>query len=73
MLESLLNGRFSIKHEQFGSLFLYPITFAAANFLKKHLRVDAGAFLRRLGDLDNDISWGRFSYNIMVHAEKKEL
>jgi len=72
MLETLLNGRFSIKHEQFGSLFLYPITFAAANFLKKHLRVDAGAFLRRLGDLDNDISWGRFSYNLMVHAEKKE-
>jgi O-antigen/teichoic acid export membrane protein/SAM-dependent methyltransferase len=71
-LGRLLEGRFSIREKRFGSLFLYPITFATANFLKKHLRVDAGALLRKLGDIDNDISWGRFSYNLMVRAEKIE-
>jgi O-antigen/teichoic acid export membrane protein/ubiquinone/menaquinone biosynthesis C-methylase UbiE len=73
MLERLFEGRFSIKRKQYGSLFLYPLTFAAANFLKKHFSVDAGALLRRLGDIDNDLSWGRFSYNLMVYAEKTEL
>jgi O-antigen/teichoic acid export membrane protein/SAM-dependent methyltransferase len=72
-LERLLQGRFVIKRKRFGSLFLYPITFAAANFLRKHLHVDAGSFLRRLGDIDNDISWGRFSYNLMIRAEKTEF
>jgi O-antigen/teichoic acid export membrane protein/SAM-dependent methyltransferase len=72
VLGRLLEGRFSIKQKKFGSLFLYPVTFAAANFLKKHLHVDAGALLRKLGDIDNDISWGRFSYNLMVHAEKMD-
>jgi O-antigen/teichoic acid export membrane protein/SAM-dependent methyltransferase len=72
MLGGLLKGRFSVRNKRFGSLFLYPITFAGANFLKKHLRVDATSLLRKIGDIDNDISWGRFSYNLMVRAVKTE-
>ncbi len=69
-LERILDGKFLIRKIRFGSLFLYPITFGAANFLRKHFRVDASDVLRRIGDRDNDISWGRLSYNLMIHAEK---
>ena len=62
---------FTLKRARFGALFLYPVTFAAENVLRKRAGIDAGRFLRALGDLDNDISWGRLSYNLIIEAEKQ--
>ena len=69
----LLGPRFRVCRVRRSALFLYPITFGAENFLRKRLGIRAGAFLRRVGDLDNDVAWGRLGYNLMLEAEKTNL
>lgn len=69
-LRRLLFRLFKIEDKHYGGLFLYPITFGAANFFKKRLRIDLDKYFKKLGDFDNDISWGRLSYNIIIKARK---
>ncbi len=69
-LGRLLYGRFQLIRMHRGGLFLYPITFTAILFVRKYLNRDWSTFLRRIGDLDNDISWGRLSYNMIVMLKK---
>lgn len=69
-LTRLLFLRFRVLKKHYGGLFLYPITFAAAHFVKKHFGLDWSRFFKALGDWDNDISWGRWSYNVILVAEK---
>jgi predicted SAM-dependent methyltransferase len=69
-LMELLSPRFRILRKHYGGLFLYPITFAAENFVRRHFQQDWSRFFKKLGDLDYDISWGRMSYNVILVAEK---
>lgn len=69
-LTRLLFLRFRIIRKHYGGLFLYPLSFAANNFVQRHLHRDWNRFFKRLGDFDNDISWGGLSYNLIVLAEK---
>jgi O-antigen/teichoic acid export membrane protein/SAM-dependent methyltransferase len=69
-LRRLLFRLFEVENKHYGGLFLYPITFWASNFLKKHFSIDVSNFFRRLGDIDNDISWGKLSYNLIIKARK---
>jgi SAM-dependent methyltransferase len=66
----LLGMRFRIVRAHYGGLFLCPLTFAGDNFVRKHLRWDWGRVFKALSDFDNDISWGRLSYNVIMLAEK---
>ncbi len=69
-LRILLFRLFKIEKLHYGGLFLYPITFGLNNFMKRHFGWDLSNFWRKLGDLDNSISWGRLSYNIILKAKK---
>jgi O-antigen/teichoic acid export membrane protein/SAM-dependent methyltransferase len=69
-LSGLLFPRFRLGQKHYGGLFLYPLTFAANNFFGNHLQLHWGRFFKRLGDFDNDISWGRLSYNLIISAQK---
>jgi SAM-dependent methyltransferase len=69
-LVKVLSPRFRIIRCHYGGLFLYPLMFAFDNSIRKHLRRDWGWFFHRVADLDNDISWGRLSYNIMLLVQK---
>jgi len=66
----LLGPRFLVRRVRRSALFLYPLTFGAENLFRTRLGIRAGALFRRLGDLDNDVDWGRLGYNLMIEAEK---
>lgn len=66
----LLFLKFRIVRKHYGGLFLYPITFALNHFFQTRLRLDWGKFFKKIGDIDNDISWGKLSYNVIILAEK---
>jgi O-antigen/teichoic acid export membrane protein/SAM-dependent methyltransferase len=66
----LLGSNFKIVRKHYGGLFLYPVTFAAENVFRKHFGISLGRLLRRIGDWDNDISWGKLSYNLIIEARK---
>lgn len=61
---------FKIERVHYGGLFLYPLSFGASNFFKRNFGLDLSAFFKKVGDIDNDISWGRLSYNIILLARK---
>ena len=67
---NLLGLRFTVVRKHFGGLFLYPMTFAGNNFFQKRLGWNLGTFFKKLGDWDNDISWGALSYNLIILARK---
>jgi O-antigen/teichoic acid export membrane protein/SAM-dependent methyltransferase len=69
-LARLLVSKFRVQRKHFGGLFLYPLTFGANNFILKRFGFDWSRFFKKLGDFDNDISWGRLSYNLILLAEK---
>ncbi|MDI6779538.1 MAG: methyltransferase domain-containing protein [Bacteroidota bacterium] len=69
-LRRLLFRLFKIEKKHYGGLFLYPVTFWAANFFKKRFRIDLTNFYKKIGDIDNDISWGKLSYNLIIKARK---
>lgn len=69
-LKVLLYRLFKIEKVHYGGLFLYPISFGANNFFRRHLGMDFSAFFKQLGDLDYNISWSRLSYNIIILARK---
>jgi O-antigen/teichoic acid export membrane protein len=69
-LRRLLFRLFKIEDKHFGGLFLYPITFWGANYFNKHFGIDVSIYCKKLGDLDNDISWGKLSYNLIIRARK---
>lgn len=69
-LWDLFGNRFKLKRIHFGGLFLYPLTFAGNNFFKKHFNLKWDRFFKRLGDWDNNISWGKLSYNLIMMVEK---
>ncbi len=69
-LRLLMEPKFTLLRKHFGGLILYPLTFAANNYFRKHLGIDWGWLFRKLGDWENDLSWGRFSYNIVLMARK---
>jgi O-antigen/teichoic acid export membrane protein/2-polyprenyl-3-methyl-5-hydroxy-6-metoxy-1,4-benzoquinol methylase len=69
-IQQFLSFRFTMRKRHYGGLVLYPVAFAADNFTRKHFHCDCSRFLRRLGDIDNDISWGRLSYNMIIMAQK---
>lgn len=70
-LKMLMIPKFTIRRKHFGGLFLYPLSFAAHNFVKKYFKQDWGKFFKKLGDIDNDLSWGKWSYNVIILAEKE--
>jgi SAM-dependent methyltransferase len=72
-LMRFLQPRFRVIRRHYGGLFLYPLMFASDNFVRKHLRRDWGRFFRKVSDRDNDISWGRLSYNLIVLAQRLDL
>lgn len=69
-LTRLLFLKFRVLEKHYGGLFLYPLTFAADNFVQKHIRRDWNRFFKWLADLDNDVSWGKWSYSVIMLAEK---
>jgi SAM-dependent methyltransferase len=69
-ITALLGNKFRLIRKHTGGLFLYPIAFYLDHFFKKYFKVNAGTFFKIIADLDNDISWGRMSYNIILHFEK---
>ncbi|HLX12527.1 MAG TPA: methyltransferase domain-containing protein [Bacteroidota bacterium] len=69
-LLALFGSNFRVVRKHTGGLFLYPVTFYLAHFFKKYFHLDWRRFFALIGDFDNDISWGRFSYNIIVLLEK---
>ncbi len=69
-LRRLLFRLFKIEKLHYGGLFLYPITFGINNFMKRHFGIDLSNFWKKIGDIDNDISWGRLSYNVILKARK---
>jgi O-antigen/teichoic acid export membrane protein/2-polyprenyl-3-methyl-5-hydroxy-6-metoxy-1,4-benzoquinol methylase len=69
-MRRLLFRLFKIEQKHYGGLFLYPVTFWAANFFKKRFGLDFTKFFKKLGDIDNDISWGKLSYNLIIKARK---
>lgn len=69
-LRRLLFRLFKVEEKHFGGLFFFPVTFGAAKYFKKNSGIDMGNFFRRLGDIDNDISWGKLSYNLIIKARK---
>jgi len=69
-LTRLLFLKFRIVRRHYGGLFIYPLSFAANHWVHKHLRRDCGRFFKKLGDWDNDVSWGKLSYNLVLVAEK---
>ncbi len=66
----LLGKEFRIERHHYGGLFLYPITFGLNAFVRKHLHLNLSFILKKVGDLDNDVSWGRLSYNLIVKARR---
>lgn len=69
-LEHLLADRFRVVEKAYGGLLVFPMAFAAGNFVRKHFRVDAGWLFDRLCDWDASVSWGRMSYNLFLVARK---
>lgn len=69
-LSYLLFQKFRIVQKHLGGLFLYPITFALNNLVQKHLKRNWSTAFKKVGDIDNDLSWGKWSYNIILLAEK---
>jgi SAM-dependent methyltransferase len=69
-LTRLLFLRFRVLQRHYGGLLFYPLSMVADNFMRERLRVDWSRFFQWLGDLDHDISWGRWSYNVIILAEK---
>ena len=69
-IERLFAGRFEISRLHYGGSVVYPITFWLAGFIRKHFSLDWSAWLRRVGDWDNDVSLGPLSYNLIVLARK---
>jgi SAM-dependent methyltransferase len=61
---------FRILNLHSGGLFLYPLMFAFDNSVRKHLGRDWGWLFRRIADWDNQLSWGRWSYNLILLAER---
>jgi 2-polyprenyl-3-methyl-5-hydroxy-6-metoxy-1,4-benzoquinol methylase len=70
-LQSLLLPHFQIVKKKYGGLFIYPMTFYLTHFFKKYFHVDWGRRLSAIGDMDNDISWGRWSYNVILMLVKR--
>lgn len=69
-LRRLFFRLFKIEKVHYGGLFLYPVSFGLANFFIKHFSLDLRNFFKTIGDIDNDISWGRLSYNIIIKAKR---
>ena len=69
-LTRLLFLKFRTLRKHYGGLFLYPSTLAINNSLQEHFDLEGNRFLSKLGDLDNDISWGTWSFNAVILAEK---
>ncbi len=69
-LTRLLFLKFRIVRKHYGGFFLYPFTLAAGDFFQKHLHWEAGRFFNKVADFDNDISWGKWSFNVILLAEK---
>ena len=69
-IRRLLFRIFTVETKHYGGLFFYPITFWAANFIKKRFSIDLSSFFKHLGDIDNDVSWGKLSYNLIIRARK---
>jgi ubiquinone/menaquinone biosynthesis C-methylase UbiE len=69
-LSRVLCRDFTIERKHYGGLFLYPLSFALDHSIKKYLDVDLSQFFKRLGDWDNDVSWGKLSYNVILKAKK---
>jgi SAM-dependent methyltransferase len=69
-LKGLLSPGFQVQKRHYGGLFLYPVSFATDNFLRKHFGLNWNRLFAKIGDLDNDISWGSLSYNLILCAVK---
>jgi O-antigen/teichoic acid export membrane protein/SAM-dependent methyltransferase len=69
-LTRMLFLRFRILEKHYGGLFLYPLASSVDSFVRDRLRWNWSKPLNKLGDIDNDISWGRWSYSVTLVAEK---
>ena len=69
-LRELLGAGFRIEDLHYGGSFVYPLTFWLSHIVQKRLGLSWTKWLGFLGDLDNDVSWGRLSYNLIVRARK---
>jgi SAM-dependent methyltransferase len=70
-LKRIFGQRFNIVRYHYGGLLLQPLLFAADNAVRKYLHRDWGWVLKRIGDLENTLSFGRFSYNVILLARKQ--
>ncbi len=69
-IDSLLYPRFERVRFHFGGGFVYPIAFSLDNFFRRRLRIRLTPFWERVRDWDFSVSWGRWSYNLIILARR---
>lgn len=69
-LTRLLFLRFKVLRQHYGGLFLYPFVMSGQRSGEKGVRRSWNRLLEKIADFDNDVSWGRWSYKVILLAEK---
>ena len=69
-LTRLLFLKFRVLKKHYGGLFLYPLLSAAHDFVQRHFRRDWGLLFKKIGNLDYNVSWGKWSSHVILLAEK---
>lgn len=69
-LTRLLFWKFRILERHYGGLFLYPLAGTANSFVQRHFHWNWGRFFTKIQDIDNDISWRKWSCNLIMLVEK---
>lgn len=70
-VQELFSQKFILRKRRLGGLLLYPVSLMAQDFVREYLKRDWDLFFEKLRDIDNNLSWGKWSYNIILLAEKK--